>query len=44
MEAGKDLGLKPFGIRAMNSLRVENHINSLELNYQLNIHLTVRTR
>ena len=23
MEAGKDLGLKPFGIRAMNSLRVE---------------------
>ena len=24
MEAGKDLGLKPFGIRAMNSLRVEN--------------------
>ena len=23
MEAGKDLGLKPYGIRAMNSLRVE---------------------
>ena len=23
MEAGKDLGIKPFGIRAMNSLRVE---------------------
>jgi dimethylglycine dehydrogenase len=23
MESGKDLGLKPFGIRAMNSLRVE---------------------
>ena len=23
MDAGKDLGLKPFGIRAMNSLRVE---------------------
>jgi len=23
MEAGKDLGLKPFGIRAMNSLRLE---------------------
>jgi dimethylglycine dehydrogenase len=23
MEAGKDLGIKPFGIRAMNSLRLE---------------------
>ena len=23
MEAGKDLGIKPFGIRAMNSLRIE---------------------
>jgi dimethylglycine dehydrogenase len=23
MEAGKDLGIKPYGIRAMNSLRVE---------------------
>ena len=23
MEAGQDLGIKPFGIRAMNSLRVE---------------------
>ena len=23
MEAGKDLGLKPYGIRAMNSLRLE---------------------
>ena len=23
MDAGKDLGLKPFGIRAMNSLRIE---------------------
>ncbi|GIS68393.1 MAG: hypothetical protein CM1200mP7_3420 [Chloroflexota bacterium] len=23
MEAGKEFGLKPYGIRAMNSLRVE---------------------
>ena len=26
MEAGKDLGLKPYGIRAMNSLRLEKII------------------
>ena len=27
MDAGKDLGLKPFGIRAMDSLRIEKSTN-----------------
>jgi dimethylglycine dehydrogenase len=37
MEAGKDLGLKPYGIRAMNSLRVEKSYKLVGTEYPLSI-------
>ena len=36
---GNDLNIKPFGIRAMDSLRIEKSYELLEESYQLNIQL-----
>ena len=51
MEAGKDLGIKPFGIRAMNSLRVEKSYKlvgtELSIEYSPSVsytHLTLPTK
>ena len=40
MEAGKDLGLKPYGIRAMNSLRLEKSYKLVGTELSINTHLT----
>ena len=42
MEAGQDLGIKPFGIRAMDSMRMENPTVWLVQNFPLNmLHLNL---
>ena len=43
MDAGKDLNLKPYGIRAMNSLRVEKSYKLVGTEPVSYTHLTLPT-